>query len=381
MSKKDYRKQVTELVRKKLREDKRTIYEISQSVGVAFGAIRKLISGGTQACFPGTLMRLASYYGVPYEADGLRLMETGGVAAEAGCDAASEIDDAGVTMTTGDAARYLGLTKQTIRNLVDRGMIRTAFLGKNDMAYVLREDVEALLPKTRAMADEEQAIESLTKQLRTIGRVTDKDLQQARRCREAYLDRHYGIRNLPAAIDMWEALYDGLMDVFGKDTPLTERERIILRQSISGQSFDELQAVFGVSKERIRQIAGKLRWQLRHLQDSLRQARDSRVALEKENTELRRRVAELESSRAAEKTDSGASLLESGGYTLDTRLEDCRLSFRTLNCCRSADVRTIRDLVQLDKSDLLRWRNFGKKSLREIFEFLDSLGLSLGMRA
>lgn len=66
MNKKDYRKQVTELVRQMLREDKRTIYEISQSVGVAFGTIRKLISGGTQACFPGTLMRLASYYGVPY---------------------------------------------------------------------------------------------------------------------------------------------------------------------------------------------------------------------------------------------------------------------------------------------------------------------------
>ena len=63
---------------------------------------------------------------------------------------------------------------------------------------------------------------------------------------------------------------------------------------------------------------------------------------------------------------------------LNTRLVDCNLTVRSLNCLKSADVETIGDLARLTRSELLRFRNFGKKSLGELDDFLDSKGLSFG---
>lgn len=51
---------------------------------------------------------------------------------------------------------------------------------------------------------------------------------------------------------------------------------------------------------------------------------------------------------------------------LKTRLVDMNLSVRALNCLKAADVETLGDLVQFNKTDLLKFRNFGKKSLSEL---------------
>ncbi len=63
---------------------------------------------------------------------------------------------------------------------------------------------------------------------------------------------------------------------------------------------------------------------------------------------------------------------------LKTRLVDMNLSVRALNCLKAADVDTLGDLVQYNKNDLLKFRNFGKKSLTELDDLLESLNLSFG---
>ena len=63
---------------------------------------------------------------------------------------------------------------------------------------------------------------------------------------------------------------------------------------------------------------------------------------------------------------------------LKTRLVDMNLSVRALNCLKAADVDTLGDLVQFNKNDLLKFRNFGKKSLTELDDLLESLNLSFG---
>ncbi|HZK03560.1 MAG TPA: DNA-directed RNA polymerase subunit alpha [Bacteroidaceae bacterium] len=63
---------------------------------------------------------------------------------------------------------------------------------------------------------------------------------------------------------------------------------------------------------------------------------------------------------------------------LKTKLADINLSVRALNCLKAADVETLGDLVQYNKTDLLKFRNFGKKSLAELEDLLESLGLSFG---
>ena len=63
---------------------------------------------------------------------------------------------------------------------------------------------------------------------------------------------------------------------------------------------------------------------------------------------------------------------------LKTKLVDMNLSVRALNCLKAAEVDTLGELVQLNKNELLKFRNFGKKSLTELDDLLESLNLSFG---
>ena len=65
---------------------------------------------------------------------------------------------------------------------------------------------------------------------------------------------------------------------------------------------------------------------------------------------------------------------------LDKSVEELELSVRSYNCLKNASIRTIRELVERTEPEMLRTKNFGRKSLNEIKEILQSMGLGLGMR-
>lgn len=65
---------------------------------------------------------------------------------------------------------------------------------------------------------------------------------------------------------------------------------------------------------------------------------------------------------------------------LDQSVEELELSVRAANCLRNSEIKTIRDLVHRSETDMLRFRNFGRKSLNEIKEILITMGLSFGMK-
>lgn len=60
-------------------------------------------------------------------------------------------------------------------------------------------------------------------------------------------------------------------------------------------------------------------------------------------------------------------------------VDELELSVRSSNCLRNADIKTIGDLVRKTESDMLKFRNFGRKSLKEISDILNSMGLHFGM--
>jgi len=64
---------------------------------------------------------------------------------------------------------------------------------------------------------------------------------------------------------------------------------------------------------------------------------------------------------------------------LKTKLVDMDLSVRALNCLKAADVETLGELVTYNRNDLLKFRNFGKKSLTELDDLLNSMNLTFGM--
>jgi DNA-directed RNA polymerase subunit alpha len=64
---------------------------------------------------------------------------------------------------------------------------------------------------------------------------------------------------------------------------------------------------------------------------------------------------------------------------LKTKLVDMDLSVRALNCLKAADVETLGELVSFNKNDMLKFRNFGKKSLTELEDLVEAKGLTFGM--
>jgi DNA-directed RNA polymerase subunit alpha len=65
---------------------------------------------------------------------------------------------------------------------------------------------------------------------------------------------------------------------------------------------------------------------------------------------------------------------------LSRSVEELELSVRSYNCLKNAEIRTIRELVQKSEAEMLKTKNFGRKSLNEIKEILAEMGLSLGMK-
>jgi DNA-directed RNA polymerase subunit alpha len=86
-------------------------------------------------------------------------------------------------------------------------------------------------------------------------------------------------------------------------------------------------------------------------------------------------VDEQPSENAGEPARTGA-----GNEHLDKSVEELELSVRSYNCLKNANIRTIRELVQKTEPEMLKTKNFGRKSLNEIKEILSSMGLSLGMK-
>ena len=85
--------------------------------------------------------------------------------------------------------------------------------------------------------------------------------------------------------------------------------------------------------------------------------------------------AESQLESAVDQPRAGAT-----NENLDKSVEELELSVRSYNCLKNANIRTIRELVQKTEAEMLKTKNFGRKSLNEIKEILQTMGLGLGMR-
>ena len=86
----------------------------------------------------------------------------------------------------------------------------------------------------------------------------------------------------------------------------------------------------------------------------------------------------LEDSKSSEADNYDEEILHMR-QLLKTKLVDMDLSVRALNCLKAAEVETLGDLVTYTESDLMKFRNFGKKSLTELDELVENKGLHFGM--
>ena len=88
----------------------------------------------------------------------------------------------------------------------------------------------------------------------------------------------------------------------------------------------------------------------------------------------------LEDGADAGDVGAGDSARAIGNENLDKSVEELELSVRSYNCLKNANIRTIRELVGKTEAEMLKTKNFGRKSLNEIKDILQTMGLGLGMR-
>lgn len=91
---------------------------------------------------------------------------------------------------------------------------------------------------------------------------------------------------------------------------------------------------------------------------------------------MKDQAAELAAKEEEEQAESATAALSE---KLDKSIEELELSVRSFNCLEAAGIKTIRDLVQKTESEMLKYRNFGRKSLNEIKNILKDMGLRFGL--
>ena len=147
---------------------------------------------------------------------------------------------------------------------------------------------------------------------------------------------------------------------------LMEREVEIVMLILQGEKISDVAQKLQLTRDRTRQIWEKAIRKMSYFPNELR-LRDERIE------DLMRTIEDLEARLDQAGLDkiphSKANLLASSIYDYD-------FSVRTLNCLRAAEIRTVEDLIKYPRARLLKFRNFGKKALTELDEWLDEHGLA-----
>ena len=275
-----------------------------------------------------------------------------------------------------DVALRFGVTRQTIRNWIDKGLLKATKL--DGCHYVTMASVKAIEDKYSDIVVEEGTLEAYLKSLRTL---TEEYKQSVEEYRNAIAGNKALAKNRFVIARFIPVVYDLLRD--GVQT--TERGGLIIRRVIEGEDIRSIAQELGLTFERVRQILEK---ELR----MIRQNATPFYTLRKENESLKSRIAILElnaknlASLSIERTVDGVP-----DNILTKKLVDCNLSVRALNCLRDykeyvdgklveRPIKTVGDLTRIHKTDLLKMRNCGKKTLREVDDLLAELGLEWGKR-
>lgn len=274
-----------------------------------------------------------------------------------------------------DAAEILRTDPQTVSNWIEKGVLRGKMIGRIQM--VDGNTIEALF----------DTLKDLDESKKIIGRLQQENYEKAcelRKTRDEWLldlAMVNGVEKPTKLLRMITSMIDSVSDDI-----MADRERNILKYYLDGSEFEAIGDEYGLTRERVRQIIEKAMRKLGSLEpygDVLNRCSE----LENENlmlkVTLKRQEAELDALRGKKDEAEDSTLSEQDRQVLEllnTRLVDMNLTVRALNCLKAADLETFADLVKCQKTDLLKFRNFGRKSLGELDDLLENESERTGVR-
>ena len=279
-----------------------------------------------------------------------------------------------------DVAEKFGVTRQTIRNWIDKGLLAAVKL--DNCHYVTMESVKAIEDKYSEIVVVEGALEAYVNKLKET---YDEYKASVELLRQSSAENTKICLIKPRLTELVRVMF-GIVRVsqYGE-----RRGDDMIELLLHGYDVKYIAEKYGISPERVHQIVEK---DLRVLNYEGRQY----VKIKEENEHLKEELQKLENNIKSLSSfrDSGAENLrykkvDVQESILNKRLVDCSLSVRVLNCFKdyheivngkwsNVPIETVADLTRRKKTDLLKQRNFGKKCLIELDDFLNELGLEWG---
>ncbi len=267
-----------------------------------------------------------------------------------------------------EAAQILGVDRQSISNYLEQGLLSYKEVGQRGLKFLYRSEVEEMRDQFKEYHVNRQRIAELIIEQDRIRRQVESHIS----------DYRSALGDLGALEDL---IFLNLKTtlLLNKDL-FSEREKYIIEHICRSNSdkfrYADLADALALSRERIRQISTKILLKLVKIQEEqyeIHKQEKEQLSEIKEKLAAYRLAAKMDQKRRVQNLDSFST------KTLSTRLIDCHLSYRCLECLRRNDIDTIADLVIYTKEELLKIRNFGKKSLSELDDLIENLGLHFGM--
>jgi hypothetical protein len=268
-----------------------------------------------------------------------------------------------------EAAIMLGCTMQTISNYLKDGLIIAKTVNKKVM--IDRRSLTMMAPDLTEIYNLGKKVEEAKQQLSK--ELKDLESKQAQLRKTAGLLDNSIIHRVNEKFILSMLGYNGLV----------QREQDVVQMLVEGLSLDYIADYYDITRERTRQIAEKACRKLFANITRFKNLSEQNNSLMELNAKLRDANKMLSESIKQNEADIEEKQVEINKEELAlfaTPLVDFDLSVRALNCLKSAEIETFGQLISMDKGELLRFRNFGKKSLAELNELVTSKGYYFGYK-
>ena len=271
-------------------------------------------------------------------------------------------------ITTAAAAALAGVTKETIQNLCRGGNLTYQMKGHQYM--VSKEEVEKYKATITEIHQATQDIELLNVQIKND---REELADRKERLRLRLISMGMFPKRIEAITQTLVAAIEHFQNHEADDAKniLEERDIKFMMDCLQGKSVDEISIETHLSKQRVTQIWMKALRRYAFTRNEIARRDATIKELEQIIASKNEEIATLKGIKLPSETEKIARIL-------DSQINE-DLTIRCYNCLKWADIYTYRDLVKYTRADMLRFRNFGKRSLTELDELLASKGLAFGM--
>lgn len=284
-----------------------------------------------------------------------------------------------------EAAERLGVSRQTLENWGKNGTLKIRAMGKTGNSHWVDADT------IEALSDTIQDVEHSRKLLQEEQEIIRANYRKESQLRKDIERELFMVGKFGTAI-LCKDFYMSIPIMLNEIGLLNHRETQIMCDIINGKDVGWIAQDYCLTRSRIMQIFHKgcrkarelstIKEQLDELHKLRNEAELMKTELNIMYNKLKIKMVRITEQKMEEMDKEECikyiKVTDEKLKILSTRLVDCNLSTRALNCLKFADIKTIGDLIKFTRANLLKFRNFGRKTLSELDDFLESKGLTFG---